>query len=245
MAVSKDPIGKAVALFGVQAQWPRWKQVQFDSAFERAFTDSTYTGLDASPQFGGNYGETFGEVQTMDRWTDLGDALNQTNALGHALGFSLRWGGGGLYTHGGVATHPDEVQDVGLIHSVEVSCQWYADPAMTTGDTPRIPGLNLERQRSDGQGMLMLGSVASLWFGWAPGGGTTGDSEHTEVATITTMTPIAFDLKDITTSPFTFSATKSVLTTYHPSAPDSTGYHPIRGTTLYEATATLTVEFLA
>lgn len=244
MAVSKDPYGREVALFGVQAQWPRWKQIKFTSAFERSNTDSTYTGLDPTPQFGGSYGETFGEVQYLDRWTALDNPLSGGNALEHALGYSQRWGGGGLYTHGGAATHPDDVQDAGLIHSVEIGCQWYLDPDLTTADTPRVPGLNLERGRAAGQGMLMLGSVSSLWFGWAPGGGTTGDTEHTEVSTITTFTPVSFDLGAIAAAPFAFTATKSVLTTYHPSAPDGPGYYPVRGTTLYEASASLSVEFL-
>ncbi len=244
MAVSKDPYGKEVALFGVQAQWPRFRAIKFTAALERTTTDATYTGLDPSPQFGGNTGETLGGVQTLDRWVPMGDPLSQSNALDHAKGFSLRWGGGGLYTHGGAATAPDEVEDVGLIHSVVLACEWYMDPALTSGDTPRVPGLNLERRRSDGPGMMMLGSVSSLYFGWAESSISSGDSEHTVTGYTTAMEPIPFDLGAIAASPFVFSAELYNLTTYHPSAPDGPGYHPVRGTVLHEASASLTVEFL-
>ena len=90
----------------------------------------------------------------------------------------------------------------------------------------------------------MQGSGSGLYFGWAPGGGTTGDSEHTEVSTVTTFDPVPFDLEDLPGSSFTFGATKDVTTTYHPTGADGPGYYPVRGTVTYAFSASLTVEFL-
>ena len=244
MAVSKDPYGREVALWGVQAQWPKWRAIKFTGAFERSNTDSTYTGLDPSPQFGGSYGETFAGESTQERWTPMDNPLSQSNALDSALGFSLRWGGGGLYTHGGAGRAPDEVADLGLIHSVIMACEWYMHPPLTSADTPRVPGLNLERRRTDATGMRLLGAVSSLWFGWGASSISSGDTEHTLEGTATAFTPIDFALGAIAASPFVFTKTMSNLTTYHPSAPDGPGYYPVRGTVLFEASATLTAEFL-
>ena len=246
MAVSKDPTGLEMALFGVQQVWPKWKQVTLVGNFTRNFTDSTYDGLGGSNLAGGDTTASFGGTRVFSRWQEeVPYGLSADVALAYGNGFSYGFGSGKLYTHRGAVDHPTSVDEVGgSLEQVYLGCSWEINPLLTTPP----PGSTGLRGPSDGVQMRMKGSVSNLHFGWGAETFSDGTTEWSIETVSTAFDDVLFDLGNLAAGTFSFSKTRSYEYTYHPSAPDSAGppaYYPTRGSTLMVSTATLTVLFAA